>query len=106
MPVRGSLGQPTGLLGGHFGCRAERFDWGVIMSGRDVSIVREVDRAIDGVVHAERALLCVPVDALIDRVLNDVTDLEDWDAATACVDRLNERMQLIRAALNERRRAA
>lgn len=69
-------------------------------------VVREVDRAIDGVVHAERALLCVPMDALIDLVLSDVTDLEDWDAATACVDRLNDRMQLIRAALDERRRAA
>ena len=76
------------------------------MSGGETAIVRDVDRAIDGVAHAERALLCVPLDALIDLVLSDVTDLEDWDAATACVDRLNARMQLIRAALDDRRRAA
>lgn len=76
------------------------------MSGGETAIVRDVDRAIDGVVHAERALLCVPLDALIDLVLSDVTNLEDWDAATACVDRLNERMQLIRAALDDRRRAS
>lgn len=71
-----------------------------------MSGTREVDRAIDGMVHAERALLAVPVDGVLARVLSDVTDLEDWEAAAACVDRLNDRLQLIRRALDERRQVA